>query len=162
MRIRTLQAGSSQTDASGNAGFTLIEVLAVLVIIAMTAAAISTLYRSPSGSAQVKTAALLAASRLRDMRSNAMTSGSESFAAIDVDRRTMEFSDGSAPIAFSRLMKIEVTAADSENRDPSVASIRFYPNGSSTGGAIDLAMEGRAYEIRVNWLTGRVSTASVN
>ncbi len=162
MRIRTLQAGSSQTDASGSAGFTLIEVLAVLVIIAMTAAAISTLYRSPSGSAQIKTAALLAASRLRDMRSNAMTSGSESFAAIDVDRHTMQFSDGSAPIAFSRLMEIEVTAADSEKQDPSVAGVRFYPNGSSTGATINLKMGERAYEIRVNWLTGRVSTASIN
>ncbi len=59
-------------------------------------------------------------------------------------------------------MKMEVTAADSEKRSPSIAGIRFYPNGSSTGGTIDLKMEGRAYEIRVNWLTGRVSTASVN
>jgi general secretion pathway protein H len=157
-----LRAGNRRTIASGRAGFTLIEVLAVLVVIAMTVAAISTLYRSPSGSAQVKTAALLAASRLRDLRSNAMTSGNERFAAINVDRRTMEFSDGRTPIAFSHLMKIEVTAADGGSRDPGVAGIRFYPNGSSTGGAIDLEMEGRAYEIRVNWLTGRVSTSAIN
>ncbi len=60
-----------------------------MVIIALTAAAISTLYRSPSGGAQIKTAALLAASRLRDLRSNAMTSGYERIAAIDVDSATM-------------------------------------------------------------------------
>ena len=162
MKIRTSQVGNSQTHASGNAGFTLIEVLAVLVIIAMTAASISTLYSSQSGGAQLKTAALLAASRLRDVRAKAMTSGAESLAAIDVGGHTMQFSDGSAPVAFARSMKIEVMSADSENRDPSVAGIRFYPNGSSTGGTINLEMEGRAYEIRVNWLTGRVSTTALN
>lgn len=162
MKTRTLRAGNSRIDASGSAGFTLIEVLAVLVIIAMTVAAISTLYRSPSGGAQIKTAALLAASRLRDLRANAMTSGNERVAIIHVDERAMEFSDGSAPISFSRMMRMEVTAADGENRDPSVTGIRFYPNGSSTGATINMEMEGRAYEIRVNWLTGRVSTASLN
>jgi general secretion pathway protein H len=162
MRIRTLPAGNREQNACASAGFTLFEVLAVMVVIALTAAAISTLYRSPSGAAQVKTAALLAASRLRDLRSSAMTSGIERIAAIDVAQRKIEFSDGLAPIAFSRSMNVEVTAADSEKRSPSIAGIRFYPNGSSTGATIDLKMEGRIYEIRVNWLTGRVSTASVN
>lgn len=162
MKTRTLQVGNSPASANGSAGFTLMEVLAVLVIIAMTAAAISTLYRSPSGSAQIKTAALLAASRLRDLRANAMTSGNERVATIHVDARAMEFSDGSAPISFSRAMKMEVTAADSENRSPTETGVRFYPNGSSTGATINLEIEGRGYEIRVNWLTGRVSTGALN
>jgi general secretion pathway protein H len=136
--------------------------LAVLVVIALTAAAISTLYRAPSGASQVKAQALIAASRLRDLRSNAMTSGADRVAAIDVEQHRIEFSDGLAPISFSRSMNLEVTAADSEKRGPNIAGIRFFPNGSSTGATIDLKMEGRAYEIRVNWLTGRVSTAAIN
>lgn len=157
-----MRAGNSQRSANGSAGFTLMEVLAVMLIIAMTAAAIATLYRSPSGSQQIKTAALLAASRLRDLRANAMTSGSERVATIHVDARAMEFSDGSAPISFSRAMKMDVTAADGEIRSPTVTGVRFYPNGSSTGATINLEMEGRGYEIRVNWLTGRVSTGALN
>jgi general secretion pathway protein H len=136
--------------------------LAVMVVMALTAAAISTLYRAPSGASQVRSVALIAASRLRDLRSNAMTSGTERVADIDVERRLIAFNDGRAPISFSRSIDVEVTAADSEKRGPQVSGIRFFPNGSSTGATIDLKMEGRAYEIRVNWLTGRVSTASIN
>lgn len=161
MKIKTSPVGNSALEATAEAGFTLFEMLAVLVVIAMTAAAIATLYRSPSGASQVKTQALIAASRLRDLRSNAMTSGSESVAAIDVQRRSIEFSDGIAPVLFSKSIELNVTGADSEKRAPGIAGVRFFPNGSSTGATIDLKMEGQAYEIRINWLTGRVSTASI-
>jgi len=156
-----LRVGNSAANTSGEAGFTLFEVLAVLVIMAMTAAAISTLYRTPSGDAQVKTAALLAASRLRDLRANAMTSGTEGVAVIDVERRAMNFGNGLSPLAFSKAIEIAVTSADSEKISPTRAGIRFYPNGSSTGGTIGIKLGGSAYEIRVNWLTGRVSASSI-
>ncbi len=156
-----MPAGNRTLSATADAGFTLFEMLAVMVVIALTAAAIATLYRAPSGAQQVKTEALIAASRLRDLRSNAMTSGTEGAATIDVERRTIAFSGGITPVLFSKSISLEVTAADSEKRGPGIAGVRFFPNGSSTGATIDLKMEGRAYEIRINWLTGRVSTASI-
>ena len=155
------RAGNKPLRADRSAGFTLIEVLAVLVIISLTAAAISTMVRSPSSSAQVKTAALLAASRLRDLRSGAMTSGIEGVSVIDVEHRTMDFGNGNSPLIFSKGITIDVTAADREKLSPSRAGIRFYPNGSSTGGAIDMKSGGSAYEVRVNWLTGRVSASAL-
>jgi general secretion pathway protein H len=42
-----------------------------------------------------------------------------------------------------------------------MAGVRFFPNGSSTGATIDLRTERQAYEVRINWLTGRVSTAAI-
>jgi len=38
-----------------------------------------------------------------------------------------------------------------------MAAIRFYPDGSSTGGSIDLSVNGEGYRIKVDWLTGGVS-----
>ncbi|MFC6669230.1 GspH/FimT family pseudopilin [Marinobacterium aestuariivivens] len=35
-------------------------------------------------------------------------------------------------------------------------SIRFYPDGSSSGGTVVLTGSGGRYEIGVDWLTGRV------
>lgn len=156
------RAGNSKQAAAANAGFTLFEVLVVMLVIAMTSAAVATLYRAPSGAAQVKTAALTAASRLRDLRAKAMTTGIERVAVIDVAQRTFSFSDGLSPIALNKSIDVAVTGADSERAGPSTAGVRFYPNGSSTGATINLKMKGQGYEIRVNWLTGRVSTGSVN
>lgn len=154
-------AGSNRSHADASAGFTLFEVLAVLVVIALSAGAISTLYRSPSSGAQLKTASLLAASRLRDIRSGAMISGADRVAVVDVQRRAIEFGNGIPPLVFSQAIDLDVVAADSERRSTSSTGIRFFPNGSSTGGTINLKSKGNAYEIRVNWLTGRVSTAAL-
>jgi general secretion pathway protein H len=156
------QAGNNPPKSHGSAGFTLFEVLAVLVVMTLAASAISTLFRGPSSGAQLKTESLVAASRLRDIRSGAMISGMDRVAVIDVAQRTIEFGNGIPPLLFSRSIDLDVVAADSERRSPSSAAIRFFPNGSSTGGTINLKSKGNAYEIRVNWLTGRVSSAALN
>ncbi|HVJ76798.1 MAG TPA: GspH/FimT family pseudopilin [Hyphomicrobium sp.] len=156
------RAGSNPPTSDRSAGFTLFEMLAVLVVMTLAASAISTLFRSPSGGARLKTESLLAASRLRDIRSGAMISGSDRVAVIDVEHRAIEFGNGIPPLAFSPSIDLDVVSADSERISPSAAAIRFFPNGSSTGGTINLKSKGSAYEIRVNWLTGRVSTAALD
>lgn len=147
---------------AGNGGFTLFEMLVVMAMIAMTLAAVSTLYRSPSSETQVKAAALLTASRLRDLRSAAMTSGRERVATIDVGNRVIRFSDERSSLELAKSISITVTGADSEKRSQAIAGVRFFPNGSSTGATIDLRMERHAYEVRINWLTGRVSTTALD
>jgi general secretion pathway protein H len=155
-------AGSEGWSGAGSPGFTLFEVLLVMVVIAMTVAALSILYRSPSSGMQVKTTALIVASRLRDLRAAAMSTGSERSVTIDVGQRVIRFSDGHAPLQLNGSIAVAVTAADSEKSSPLTPGVRFFPNGSSTGAAINLRSERQAYEIRVNWLTGRVSTAAIN
>lgn len=155
------QAGNSQA-AAREAGFTLFEVLAVMVIVGMMVAAVSAVYRPGSGTLEVRAAAMLTASRLRDLRSSAITSGKDRVVTIDVDSRLVQFNDGRSPVAINRAITVAVTGADSERRSPTTAGIRFFPNGSSTGATIKLSSERQAYEIRVNWLTGRVSTAALN
>lgn len=151
-----------QIAGQADAGFTLFEMLAVLVIVALTTAAISTLYRTPSGASQVKAAALLTASHLRDLRSGAMTTGTETVAEIDTANRILSFGTHIAPLQLSPSVELEVTSADSERRSDNISGIRFFPNGASTGGAILFRVKGAAYELRINWLTGRVSTAFTN
>lgn len=161
-RTRMSEAGSDGGAMRGDAGFTLFEMLVVMAIIGMTAAALSTLYRSPSAGVRVRAEALLAASRLRDLRAAAMAAGGERVATIDAAARVIRFGDGRAPLALGRSIAVTVTAADSERGSPTTAGIRFFPNGSSSGATIKLSSERQAYEIRVNWLTGRVSTDALN
>jgi general secretion pathway protein H len=44
-----------------------------------------------------------------------------------------------------------------ERQGSQIGSIRFNPDGSSTGGRISLADGGRAITIGVDWLTGRIT-----
>ncbi|HPQ94516.1 MAG TPA: GspH/FimT family pseudopilin [Thiolinea sp.] len=36
-------------------------------------------------------------------------------------------------------------------------SVRFFPDGSSTGGSVELEANGQAFKINIEWITGRVS-----
>lgn len=144
-----------------DAGFTLFEILVVMAVLMLVLTAISALYRSPSQGVLLKSAAASMSSRLRDLRAAAMATGSERVANIDVNERSLSFSDGRAPLQLDPALTLSVTAADSERRTPRVAGIRFFPNGSSSGATILLQSERLKYEVRVNWLTGRVSTAEI-
>jgi len=152
--------------AAGNrrrkeAGFTLFEMMIVVTILGLAMASVSVLYRQPSGASRAKSAALLTASRLRDLRAAAMTSGQERFAEIEPAARLLHFGDGRSALRLDPSIQIAVTAADSERRSPGSAGIRFFPNGSSTGATIKLSSDRQGYEVRVNWLTGRVSTSAL-
>lgn len=152
-----------ETDADrAEAGFTLFEILVVMAVLVMAMVAVSALYRSPSPGTVLKTAAASLSSCLRDLRTAAIATGSERVASIDVDGRTLSFSDGRSPLQLDRSLVLSVTAADSEQRAPGVAAVRFFPNGSSSGATIQLKSERQKYEVRVNWLTGRVSTAAID
>jgi general secretion pathway protein H len=146
--------------SDARAGFTLIELLAVMMVASLVIGAISVAFRAPSPGTQLKTLAHVTASRLRDLRAAAMASRGERVATVDTARRVIGFGDARAPLTLQRGVAVTVTAADDE-MTPARARIRFYPNGSSSGAAIAFRSGGQGYEVRVNWLTGRVSTAAL-
>ena len=47
-------------------------------------------------------------------------------------------------------------AAASEQIDDSQGRVRFFPDGTSTGGRLTLTQNERKYYVVVDWLTGRV------
>jgi general secretion pathway protein H len=143
------------------AGFTLIELLATMMVAALAIGAISVLYRSPSPGAQVKTLAHVTASRLRDLRAAAMGARAERVATIDTRHGMIGLGDARAPLVIDRSIAVTVTAANDEVIAPASANIRFYPNGSSSGATIAFRSAGKGYEVRVNWLTGHVSTTAL-
>jgi general secretion pathway protein H len=48
------------------------------------------------------------------------------------------------------------------NQREAVSTISFFASGMSCGGAVALTREDVGYEVRVNWLTGRVEIVSRN
>jgi general secretion pathway protein H len=48
-----------------------------------------------------------------------------------------------------------LTTTSEQVRTPTGGTIRFYPDGSSTGGGLKLRQNGHDTQVLVDWLTGR-------
>ena len=54
-------------------------------------------------------------------------------------------------------IRLTLLTARREQIDETRGNIRFFPDGTSTGGAVRLLRDDRAYEVAVDWFDGRVS-----
>ena len=85
-----------------------------------------------------------------------MTQHTEAGLTIDAKART--FSVTGDPRVYDLPRNVEVTmfTAQSEILSDAAASIRFFPDGSSTGGRVAVSIGETKDMIDVDWLTGRV------
>lgn len=59
--------------------------------------------------------------------------------------------------AVASALRAARSEAIARQREVSYESIRFFPDGSSSGGSLRLNGTGRSYVIEVDWLTGKVA-----
>jgi general secretion pathway protein H len=81
----------------------------------------------------------------------------EVIAAFDLDSRTYGVDGRIAALPARDVERVHLAVAPAEKRRGG-GLIRFYPDGSSSGGEIDLAFRGESATVNVDWLTGRVAT----
>jgi general secretion pathway protein H len=137
-------------------GFTLLEMVCVIAIIAMLAAVL--LPNISRGTSRprleayaVETASLLKADRTAAIRRRVQI-------ATQIDAATRSLRSGSTgrtlrvpdDVAFSALLP------DRCHERPAFSTVSFFATGMSCGGTITLSRLGTGYEIRVNWLTGGI------
>jgi general secretion pathway protein H len=136
------------------AGFTLIEAVAVMLIIALMASLAITMMPG-TGRARLKAVTLEAAALLRRERMGAILTGRERDVAIDGERRILIGDSGSA-VALPAHVIIDLfgTSIPSMSR---ATVVRFHPDGASSGAVLRLSREKAGYEIRINWYTGAIS-----
>jgi general secretion pathway protein H len=60
-------------------------------------------------------------------------------------------------VQIAKGFEITFQTARSEAMSEKIGQIRFFPDGSATGGRIGLALDGQRVEVAVDWLTGLVS-----
>jgi general secretion pathway protein H len=139
-------------------GFTLLELLVVIAILGFALTLIAG-YKAPwsSGAALKATAAELA-SGLRLARSQAILDNRSVALALDLQRRSWRIGDG-PPHPLPARLSIELLTIAGERASARRGDIRFNPDGSSSGGRISIAEDGRRMAIGVDWLTGRVQVA---
>lgn len=137
-------------------GFTLLELLVVLALLAMTYALIPPMVNIGGSTVELKAGARQVAAGLRNARSRAVASRGETTLTLNVEARSFRLSGDDKPRNLPRQATISVYTAQGEVVDANTAAIRFYPDGSSTGGRVTLAMGERKFLIDVDWLTGQV------
>ena len=140
-------------------GFTLIEVLAVLFIGALVYALVLGVPMRGSSMADLKAAARTLASGVRQAQTTAMATRRDALLTLDLDARQFQVTGAEGMRALPRDLELKLFTAQTEVASENKGSIRFYPDGSSTGGRITVAAGERKYLVDVDWLTGRVSIA---
>jgi general secretion pathway protein H len=141
-------------NADRGAGFTLIEVMAVMLIIALVASLAVTMMPG-TGRAGLKALTMQTASLLRRERLGAVLTGRDREVSLDGERRVL-VGDGGDIVALPRDITLDILGVDAlwSGRQ---AVVRFHPDGASTGAVLKLSREKAEYEIRVNWYTGGVA-----
>ena len=138
-------------------GFTLLELLVVLGIIGLILAFGPGFVLRGQPDLDVEVAARAVADGLRATRSAALLENREQLFALDVEERLFRVGGRRAPVQIARGVELSFQTARSEALSETIGQIRFFPDGSATGGRIVLGLEGRQVEVLVDWLTGLVS-----
>ncbi|WP_435103498.1 GspH/FimT family pseudopilin [Arhodomonas sp. AD133] len=137
-------------------GFTLLELMVVIAILAVAAVLVGPRFAGAIESVRLQAATRDVASALRAARTEALRERRDAAVLIDVDRGLYQLSSASESRALPEGTKVGLVAGGADISSDSQGRIVFFPDGSSSGGRISLANNGRQFRVDVNWLTGRV------
>jgi general secretion pathway protein H len=161
--VPTLPTGiDSRTNKTGRLidtrGFTLVETLIALSLIALLAAALSPmLMPSPARTISASAGEMVVA--LRETRRLAQASRAPHQLMVDTAAKRYAITPGDQWRQLPPGTTAEITTAQALARDAARGAIAFFPDGSSSGGRIRLGLDGHVRQIDVAWLTGRIALA---
>ncbi len=154
VKMQKLAAGNNFADRRSINGFTLIEMLVVLSIVALALALVVPAV-SKSMVVSVHDVARDMQISLRQARAKAVTSQQATLFWVDTQQHTYVNHKNkvkSFPDAIDIRMKVASTEVEGDK-----AGVRFFSDGSSTGGQLALSDAGATLNVEIDWLTGRVS-----
>jgi general secretion pathway protein H len=145
---------------SAQGGFTLLEMVCVLAIIALIAAVLLPFIPRETSRSRLQAYALQAATLLKIDRDAAIRRQVSVATLVDTGSRAIRSGASPAAIRIPDDVHFDAVLPQTCERRAALSTIRFFANGTSCGGTIALSRFDAGFEIRVNWLTGRVEIVS--
>jgi prepilin-type N-terminal cleavage/methylation domain-containing protein len=137
------------TSATGDRGFTLLELLVVLTIMVLLAAAWPFAAPRLFPAQQLRNTAQSFVADARLARLIARTTGARQEVKVESGGTSYTTADGGHALRSGILMRIRGEESSSSPH------LDFYPDGSSSGAIVDLALPSRSLSIAVSPLTGQ-------
>lgn len=127
----------------------------MLALIAIVVGSVAFSFTRSMGGAKIRSSVKDVVAALRHTRGQAIVKGEEKAVAFDVDARTYQV-PGKDPVALPDGLDMKLLTAQSEIAEDGTGRIRFYPDGSSTGGRVTILRDRKEWRVEVAWLTGEV------
>lgn len=137
-------------------GFTLLEMVCVIALVAMLAAVLLPFLPRHTSRARLQAYALQAANLLKADRNAAISRGINVSTLVDARSRAIRSGASADLIRIPDDMRFDALLPESCRHRAALSTISFFADGTSCGGTIALTRLDASYEIRVNWLTGRI------
>jgi general secretion pathway protein H len=141
---------------AAHAGFSLIELIAVIVLLAIVMSVVTFSFSKSLSSAKIRAASRDLVAALRYTRGQAIVKNRQEVLALDLDKNAYKAPDKSE-VTLPEGMVLKLTTASREQTGDNSGDIRFFPDGSSTGGHISILLDQREWRINVAWLTGDIA-----
>ena len=142
------------------AGFTLLEMLVVLVILGLVVGLVVARGPSRSPRLELQTSASRLAQTMRLARTRAIATNHATTVVVDVANHRFAMDGGPVILLPATVAMAAVTVAGSAAGNK--AAFTFEPDGSASGGRVDLASGALLLRVSIDWLTGRISVADAH
>jgi general secretion pathway protein H len=166
VRVKTSTSATSSSPGGSirspsRRGFTLVELLVVLALLALLAALVPPSFERLRESMQYRDTLRRVLGDLRTARQQAQAQGADVRFSIDIPGRNFGI-EGRPRSDIPASLQIRYTAAQIEVTAQQKVSIRFHPQGGATGGSLELVRaSGAGTRITVDWLSGAVSQMAI-
>lgn len=145
-----------QASHNRSQGFTLLELLIVLVIIVLGFSVVALNLSSGTGTLEHKAAVRDVVSALRYARGQALMTHQEMTVSFDLANNIYKVSSRDEQYKIPDSIAITLVTAQSELTGEGQGNVRFFADGSSTGGRVVLDRGEKSMQIDINWLTGQL------
>jgi general secretion pathway protein H len=137
----------------GARGFTLLELIVTLLIVAIAVGLVAPAIGRSTEAVRTRAEVAGFSATFRHAREQAITTQQPFTVVVNPSSRLQTVTTGEDEVRWTRTFSARLTI---EAETPSALTVRFEPQGNSSGGEFRLSAGTAAYRVTINAVTGRV------